>query len=330
MTLHNHGVQILLENCRTFAERREVEAVLENNAGQLDATMVSRLYKSAIDKSHVFDSWEDSRGDITKFEGYTSMRDSLNIVRELSAKSGVTIKEINIVEQALGILEANREAFMKGFMVQNELVVLIYNTIACASVEATSAIISSYVEFIRSVDTVEFTISKNSKLYGAASIDNLEHFIKASRKGDLGKLLKEATTNRDNFIGSVSVTTVAVSGLILGAALSIVPIIRELTFLFYYSKSRISEYLEQQALLVEMNRKAVESSKLPLKERKEVLKKQEKTAREFRKYSDKFKVQSSQGEREAVTAIKKENKTWTIDNTKEEMINDTSNGFQLL
>lgn len=330
MALDNYGVKILRENCRTFADRRELESVLESNSAQLDATMVSRLYKSAIDKSHVFDSWEDSKGDITKFEGYGAMRDSLNIVRDLAEKSGTSIKEITVVEQALEILEANRESFMKGFMINNELVILVYNSIAFACVEATSAIISSYVEFVRSVDAVEFTIAKNGKLYGAASIDNLEHFVKSSRKGDLGKLLKEATTNRDNFIGSVSVTTVAVSAFVLGAALSIIPIVRELTFLFYFSKSRLSEYLEQQAILIELNRKAIESSQLPLKERKEVLKKQEKTAHEFRRYSDKFRVNSNYGEREAVTAIKKENKAWTIEDTKKEMIEDSSNGFQLL
>lgn len=330
MALDNYGVKILRENCRTFADRRELEFVLENNSAQLDATMVSRLYKSAIDKAHVYDSWEDSKGDITKFEGYNSMRDSLNIVRDLSHKSGVTIKEINTVETALGILESNREAFMKGFIINNELVILIYNSIAFACVEATSAIISSYVEFIRNVDSMEFKIAKGNKIYGTTSIDNLEHFIKASRKGDLSKLLKEAVNNRDNFIGSVSVSTVAVSAFVLGAALSIIPIIRELTFLFFYSKSRLSEYLEQQALLIELNRKTVENSSLPLKERKEVLKKQLKTANDFRRLSEKFRVNTTKGEHETITAIKQENKAWTIEETKKEMVEDSSNGFQLL
>lgn len=329
MALDNYGVKILRENCTSNAERYELDAILESNTPQLDATMVSRLYKSAIDKAHMFDTWEDSRGDITKFEGYASMRESLNIVTALSNKAGVNVKEVITIEESLGILEANREAFMKGFLINNELVILIYNTIAFACVEATTAIISSYVEFVRDVNSVEFKIVRNGKVYGHASISNLENFNRSHKKGDLGKLLKEATSNRDNFLGT-SAATIAIPVFILGISLAIVPAIRELVFLFYYSRSRMSEYLEQQAILIELNKANVENSKLPLKERNAVVKKQAARSVEFRKYADKFRVNTEKGEREATMAIKAENKTWSLKDTKDEMLNDQSNGFQLL
>lgn len=328
--MKNYGLKILRENCLSSREYSELESVLENNAVQLDATMVSRLYKSAVDKSHVVDSWEDSRGDITKFEGYKSMKESLNIVSSLAEKSSVRVPEVLIVEESLSILEGSRELFMKGFLIENEIVILIYNTIVFACVEATSAIISSYVEFVRNVNTTEFQIVKTGRISGETTIRNLEAFNKSHKKGDLGKILNGAVNNRENFIGSVSVSTVAVSGVIIGAALAIVPIIRELVFLFYYSRSRMSDYLDQQALLIEINRKSVENASIPLKDRKEVIKKQESRARQFRQLSDKIKVQTNRGQVEANTAIKQENKTWKIEDVKKQMVEDSSNGFQLL
>ena len=330
MMLENYGRKILRENCKTFKERYQLEAVIESSAAQLDATMVSRLYKSAIDKSHVVDSWEDSRGDITKFEGYTSMKESLNLVSQLSEKSGVKVPEVMIVEESIRTLEANRDLFVKGFLLENQVVILIYNTIVFACVEATSAIISSYVEFVRGVNQTEFRLIKTGRISAESTIKNLEAFNRANKKGELGKLLNGAVSNRDNFIGTASLSTVAVSMFVIGAALAIIPIIRELIFLFYYSRSRMSDYLEQQALLLEINRKSVEASGLPLKDQKVVLRKQDERAKEFRKLSEKIKFTTNRGASDAHTAMKQESKTWKIDDVQKQMVEDSSNGFQLL
>lgn len=320
---------ILQENCHTFADRKELELILESSAIQLDATMVSKLYKSAIDKSHVFDTFEDSKGDITKFEGYANMQESLDIVNKLATMSGVRVKEINVVKDAISILEGNREMFMKGFLIENEPVILIYNTVVMACIEATSVIISSYVDFVRNVDIVEFKIVKNNN-FSQVSIDNLERFIASSRKGDLTKVLREATMNRDNFLGSTTAGSIVIGATLIGAALTVVPVIRELAFMFYYSRARASEYLEHQALLIDMNKKSVEASSLPLSDRRKVAKRQADKANELRRYADKIKIRSKRGELEAHTAMKTENKSWTVEETKKDMLNDSSNGFQLL
>ena len=325
----NYGRKILRENCASFAERRELETVLESNGAQLDATMVSRLYKSAIDKSHVVDSWEDSKGDITKFEGYIPMKESLQIVENLSDKAGVNIPELMTINETLNVLEANRESFVKGFMLNNELVTLIYNTIVYACVEATSSLISSYVEYVRNVNTTEFTLVKTGKLSADTTFRNLKAFNQSHKKGDLTRILKGATNNRENFLG-VSGTSVAIGAVVIGAALSVVPIIRELIFTYYYTRSRMSDYLEHQALLIELNRKSIETASVPLKDRKKVIEKQTIQARQFRQLSERIKVSGSRGEIDANTAIKQENKTWKIEETKKQMIDDSSNGFQLL
>lgn len=328
MNLNNYGITILRENCITFAERQELRAVMESSAAQLDATMVSKLYKSAIDKSHVFDTFEDSKGDITKFDGYANMKESLSILASLGEKSGVTIKELNTINTAIRILEGHKEAFMKGFLIENELVKMIYNTVLMGCVEGTSIVISSYVDFLRSVDKTEVTVVKTSP-YTETTIKNLELFVASSNKGELQKILREATSNRDNFLGA-SAATVTLSAAMVGAAISIVPLLRELAFLFYYTRSRLSDYLEQQALLVEINSKNLDSSTLPLAERKKVAKRQQEKVQQFRRMADKVKYDVKKGTLDANTAIKAENKTWTIEETKDQMIRDTSNDFQLL
>lgn len=327
--MYNHyGLAIVMENCNTFAEREELAAVMESQSTQLDATLVSKIYKSAIDKSHVFDTFEDSKGDVTKFEGYNNMRESLNILTELAQKGNVRIPEVSHVENSLNILAAHKDAFVKGFLLDNELVKLIYNTTLMACVEATSILISSYVDYLRTIDKTEITVVKKDHL-SSQTIANLELFVESSRKGDLQKILKEATTNRDNFLGASS-SAIVVSAFVVGAAVSIVPIMRELAFLFYYSRSRASDYLEQQALLIDINRKNLDAPTLTAAERKLVAKKQEEKVRQLREMSAKLKYKVNKGATDARTAIKEENKTWTIEQTKTDIAKDIGGGFQLL
>lgn len=325
----NYGRSIVYSNCHSFEDRQEMTAVMESNSTQLDATLVNKIYMSAIQKTHVFDTFEDSKGDVTKFDGYANMVECLNIMEELSKQSNVAIPEISNIKASLNILAANRDAFIKGFLVESEMVILIYNTILMACVEATSIVISSYVDYLRSVDKTEITVVRKDH-NTTATLHNLELFVEASRKGDLDRILKDATANRDNFLG-VSSSTVVLTAVVIGAAVSIVPIMRELAYLFYYTRSRLSDYLEHQALLVEINSKNLNAPMLTAAERKAVAKKQEEKVRQLREMSAKLKFQTTRGEKDAKTAIKEENRTWTIENTKSDMVRDTSAGdFQLL
>ena len=325
----NAAMKILLENAKTFAERNKIHALMESEMHAVNNAMVTNLYKSAIEKSHIdFEDIPQSRGDVTKYAGYKSMLQTISLLQEIAAKNNTRIGELDIVETALSNIVAYRDLFEKGFAFQKEFVILQYNTLVYACVEALSTIISSYVDFIKRPDRVEFTIIRDKTRGGNLCIVNLEKFNLSVKQGDFSRVLNSViNTGKEGFVG---VNTVMIPAIVVGSVLALVPLIRELIFLFHYSRMRLSDYLEQQATLLEINRQSIEASNMPAKKKNEVLKKQAEYIEKLRHMSNKIKVDRVTSETKATGEMSKQNKAWTIDTVKTQAASMDQGGFQLL
>lgn len=325
----NPAMKILMENAKTFADRNKISALMESELKAVNNTMVSNLYNSAISKAHVdFDDIPHSKGDITKYSGYKSMMEILTLVREIASKHSVKIPEVDVVTTAISNIAVYRESFEKGFRLDKEFVILQYNTLVYACIEATSVIVSSYVDFVKRPDRNEFTIIQNTRRGGHASIQNLERFNQAVKQGEFSKVLNSViNSGKEALIG---VDDLVVPTIILGGVLVIVPLIRELIFSFYYSRMKISDYLKHQAMLLEINKENLESVKMSAKERNAIVKKQTQQIEKLRRLSDAIKVDSTMSDNKATIEMGKENKHWTIDEVKTQSAGSDTNGFQLL
>lgn len=328
--MHKYGyaIDLLLENCTSFREKAEIHALTESEVKQINNAMISNLYKKALDKAYMnFDEIPDSRGDITAYEGYDNMIGSINLLKELSNKGNIKIKELEILETAVMNIRTYKNHFERGFALGHEFVMMQYNALTAACIESTSALISAYVDFVKKVDKTEFKIIKGKGLQGHLAIKNLELFNNSVKKGDFNKMMTHLLqSGRENFVGSSVGAGVLVAGMI---TLSIIPLIRELIYYYYYSRMVISEYLQHQVMFLEMNRVNVESSSLPAKERNVIIKKQAEYIKTLNKISDKIKVNSTMAGKQATTAVKSENKEWTLDNVKQTTSNDEI-GFALI
>lgn len=328
--MHKYGyaIDLLLENCTSFREKAEIHALTESEVKQINNAMITNLYKKALDKAYMnFDEIPESRGDITTYEGYDNMIGSINLLKELSNKGNMKIKELEILETAVMNIRTYKNHFERGFALGHEFVMLQYNTLTAACIESTSALISAYVDFVKKVDKTEFKIIKGKGLQGHLAIKNLELFNNSVKKGDFNKMMTHLLqSERENFVGSSVGAGVLVAGMI---TLSIIPLIRELIYYYYYSRMVISEYLQHQVMFLEMNRVNVESSSLPAKERNVIIKKQAEYIKTLNKVSDKIKVNSTMAGKQATSAIKSENKEWTLDNVKQATSNDEV-GFALI
>lgn len=320
--------KILLKNATSFRDRNSIilmEAVEEE---RVDNVMVSKLYKLAIDKAHIdFDNIPDTKGDITRYVGYTNMVDSLALVRDLAKQSNTKIKEIDIVEQAVHSIVNYRAQFTKGFLIDKELIVLLYNLLVSACVEATSVIIASYVDFVKSPTKVEFTIVKGANRMGHTSIQSLEQFNACVKSGDFSKVMNTVANDRENFLGSASAGLIPI--MILGGLAMIVPLLRELTYYFYFTRMKTSDFLKHQAQLLEINRDSVKNSNLPPSKKKEVLKKQAQAAKTMTDFADKIAVDSRGTEKMVKNEIDKENKTITIKDVQSQASAIDTSGFIL-
>jgi hypothetical protein len=325
----NYGMKILLENANSFAERNQVMGLMESEAQAVNNSMVANLYKSAIEKSHVdFEDIPESRGDITKYSGYASMVGSLDVIKQIAATSNIKIDEIQVIEQAISNITAYRDTFERGFRLDREFIILQYNTLVYACVEATSILISSYVDFVKRPDRVEFTIMRDSKRGGYLAIQNLQKFNLSVKQGDFAKVMNAVVgAGGEGFVG---IDDLVVPSLIMGGVLVLVPLVRELIFGFYYSRMRISDYLSQQAMLLEINKQNIQASTLPAKQKNEVLKKQAVQIEKLRNISEKIKVDRTMSDNKATIEMNKENKTWTINDVQSQSASTDSNGFQLL
>ena len=94
--------KILLRNATSFKDRNTIIAMEAAEEERVDNVMVAKLYELAISKANIdFDDIPSSKGDITKYVGYNTMVDSLNLVKDLAKQQNVKIKEIEIVETAV-------------------------------------------------------------------------------------------------------------------------------------------------------------------------------------------------------------------------------------
>lgn len=325
----NPGLRILMENALTYKERGEITSLMENELSAVNNVMIANLYKSAIEKSHIdFDTIPDSKGDLTRYTAYKSIMEVIQLLNSLCEKNGAKIHELDVVETAINNIIANRISFEKGFQLNKEFIILQYNTLVYAVVVAVSEIVSSYVDFVKRPDQAQFTILKGSRRSGTLCISNLEKFNASVKSGDFTKVLGSVIdSGRENFVGSAAVVPL----IIVGSVLVLVPAMRELIFMFYYSRMRVSDYLAQQAALLEINKQNVQiNSRIPTKEKNEILRKQQETISKLHNASDKIRVNRVVSEGQANGELQRQNKSFTISSVTTQAASSDQNGIQLL
>ena len=318
--------KILLRNATSFKDRNTIITMEAAEEERVDNVMVAKLYELAISKAKIdFDDIPSSKGDITKYVGYTTMVDGLNLVKDLAKQQNVKIKEIEIVETAINNIVTYRAQFTKGFLIDKEIIMLMYNLLVSACVTATSVIISSYVDFIKSPTKVEFTIVKGSNAMTHTSIQSLIQFNACVKSGDFGKVINTVSGDKENLLGGSTLIPI----MILGGLAMIVPLLRELTYYFYFSRMKTSDFLRHQAELLEINKDAVKGSNLPAAKKKEVLRKQAQAAKRMTDFADRIAVDSRGTEKMVKNQIEQENKTINIKDVQSQASTLDTSGFIL-
>lgn len=326
----NPAIDIFLENAKTFRERNEIFALTEAEEIKLSNSMVTKLYNSAINKNHVnFEDIPHSKGDLTKYSGYSSMVESLNLLRQISTNNNHKIAEIDIVEKAVGNIVTYRDAFEKGFKLNKEFVIMQYNVLVATCVSSVSYLIVSYVEYIKRVDKVEFSIVDPKYGTGYVGISSLDSFNKSVANGEFGKSINSVikTGVNESLVAIVGVG----AGIILGS-LAVITIIRRMIFQFYYSRMKLSDYLKMQAYFLELNKNNLNANgnRMAPDKKKQVMKKQDELIRKLNAYADKLRVDSTMTSKKVDSEIKKENSGWSFNDVKSETNSTDDTGIILI
>lgn len=307
-------------------ESEEIRLVLEDANSPVTRKYQEKMYKSIIDKAHIdFGDIPVSKGNIRNYKGYNTMCETLNVISKLAQEDKAPNVEVyvKIVQDAIKNIENLSSTYERGFTTKTEYVAMEYDTYVYFCVEATTALIYSFVEIIKSPDKVTMDMKiKNTKLRADAFyFEQLKKFNKVqSNLGiDYRKMLESmCNKGRSNFVGAEVIGATAV----MVAAMAIVPITREIIYQIYNFRGKISTNLEMQAHFLELNKSCVESNDLLTVDKKaKILAKQQKLAQKLMKLADQIRVKSSKSIMDSKRELNKDNKMLSIDDIKDEVSN---------
>lgn len=310
-----------------YETRKVLLAVNEADQNKVLVSLTSKLYDNVVNRVDDIDFGEIERtkGDIEKLPNFETLHECLNTMARLLIEFKQDTKPVDTIAESVSNIIESKPIWVKAYAVNAELPMITYNTITLAIIEATSYMVSMCVEFVKSPsqDTMQILIDKSAltKSKGHMLFKNLESFNDAYRKGQVTKamehVLEDAVSKKNidvgkkNFLGLGIYTGGAAVAAVVGVAgllFCIIPVIRELIFLFFYYRVRISEFFDVQADLLQVNAYNVENNRLDLtkEERKTISKKQMKVADDFRKIARKIAVDGASAEKSASKDIKVE------------------------
>lgn len=319
------AVSILMES--EDSPRREqiaIQAVLEDSNSPVKNKYLEKLFDSVINKGHIdFDNIPMSKGNIVEYVGYTNMIEVLENIMKLASdsKSQTVIEYVSIVKEAIANMRALAPIYQKGFKLRNDYIMLEYNTFVYTIIQATSTLLYEFVDYVKkpSSQTIEIVLKNTKYRANTYYISQLNKFNAINKKMQYGKYLETMLQN-----GKEAFTGVELVGLsvVVGVALAIIPVTRELVYHYYNLKSNVSDCLAQQAYFLEMNKTVVEAnSDFNEKKKTAILMKQEKIKNLCLRLSDKLRVTHVKSIDSGKAAIQNDNKLLTIDGIQKEISN---------
>ena len=308
-------IKVLLENSSGWQEKQKIQALTEAEQAVVNDRMVGSLYQSILKKKNIdFDDIPFSKGDIQKVDGYENMVATIETVKQLGRKFNIKLDEVEIVENAIVNIRTYKGTFERGFGLDNEFMKLYYNTLVYACIESTSLIVSSYIEYVKTINNVEFRIKKGKGIYGNICLESLNKFNESVKDGSFVKFANSVMDKgNENFMGRsyVGYEGTPLFKKIL-AVVTVVPMVRELIYYFYESRMNVSEYLQQQKDFLEMNKFRLESSSMDAQKRNKILAKQQKAIERLDRMSDKIRVNHQLANKNAEKEIQKDNKDYSL------------------
>lgn len=318
--MRDAALTILMENAVDFKERHTVMEMGTEQTHLVKSKIATNMYQSALKRSDMkYEDLDDSRGDIKEYVDYNVMAESLRQLEQLSHDHNIDIPELADVNTALNNLYLLRNEFTKGYVLDRGIVKLTYRALAGSVIAATSLLISEYMSFTLD-ENQTFVFNRKNNASSTMLMGQIRDYNKKVHeiKNTLSKINR---ADSKQFIGT-SASAFFIPVFIVGGVLSIIPLIREMIFLFYHSRLSISKYAEQQAAFLELNRAVIESSNRTVSEKKKIMDKQRKVIIKLNKLSESIRVNEKLAEKDVVVNMKKENSKWTVDEITKEVTED--------
>lgn len=301
-----------LTDKETFSYLRSIEEADQN---KLITALTSKLYDKMVEKVDQIDFGDipKSRGDITKLPNYEKVVDCIDIIKGILINSKQDLEPILIIENTVKNLNEYKDIFIRGYQLNMEMPMMIYNTVVLSVYSGLSVLIASCIEFIKSTDNTGFDIAldkvqlkktKDSLLFRNLKMINMA-FNDKSLPESLNAVLRQ---NTNNFVGTVGVLAgIKSAAMVMTVLLFIFRYIKDIVYYFYFIRVKVSDYFDTQSALLQMNayNLAAKGSNNE-KDIKEIQEKQLKIANGFKKIANALEVKKNKAE----VATEKESKNF--------------------
>ena len=319
--------------------RKIMVSVDEEDQNVILHTLTDKLYDIIVDKSHTIDYGPipDTKGDFEALPTYEKLVEAIGVTKGIAEQYKQDLTPFENIDEAITNLISRKEMFKKCYMSNVQFGIITYQTIAMAIVASTSLMIAGTVDFIKnpesgtfqaSIDRVGYNKAKNSILF-----DNLRRFNLICKDKSFDRSMEHVIREQGhNFLGSaVAMSTMgkfAVGALVAVILFNILPILRECTYFFYYTRTRISDWFNLQADLLEISANNIRSGNIETQgDRKTVIKRQEAIRDRFRQIADVFMVESKKAEAETESAIRDEERKMKADEVLDDVPDSTKSAL---
>ena len=299
--------------------RKVLVTINEVDQNQVMGSLATKLYDAIVKKVTDIDFGQipQSRGDITKIPNYLDMVECLTTIRDMMVASKQSTQTPDIIFLSIENMKKYQKIWEKGYVLDNEMAIVFYNTIALSIVSAISLLTSATVEFVKNPqsDVIDLELARvaNHKTKDNLLFKNLDKFNKACRKGDIEKIfnevLKAQRQLKEETIVKENIAAILFTGaMVLGLLSTVIPILHQLTNALYCLRQSVAEYLAGEADVIRLNAEKVQYNRAKSPEqKKKIIARQHKIADHFKKWSNKLMIKANKADVEANKKIKEEN-----------------------
>ena len=299
--------------------RKVLVTINEADQNQVMGSLATKLYDAIVKKVTDIDFGQipQSRGDITKIPNYLDMVECLTTIRDMMVASKQSTQTPDIIFLSIENMKKYQKIWEKGYVLDNEMAIVFYNTIALSIVSAISLLTSATVEFVKNPqsDVIDLELARvaNHKTKDNLLFKNLDKFNKACRKGDIEKIfnevLKAQRQLKEETIVKENIAAILFTGaMVLGLLSTVIPILHQLTNALYCLRQSVAEYLAGEADVIRLNAEKVQYNRAKSPEqKKKIITRQHKIADHFKKWSNKLMIKANKADVEANKKIKEEN-----------------------
>ena len=313
--------------------RRTIMSMNEADQSSLLASLTSKLYDNIVSKVDDIDYGEIpmTKGDVTKLSNYDKLCECIALMRDILKQFQQDTAPIDEIRIALDYILKYRDIFMRAYKLNVELPIIMYNTMVLSIINAVSYMIATSVEFIKTPNKDSFEVTLNKVAFAKTKshmlYTNIKRFNKCCSNKDFEKSMNHVINqyvakHEGAVLGTAGAALAGLwassnlfkVGAILALITAIIPIMRELIFLFYYTRMRVSEFFDIQADLLQVNASNIENNEtMDASKKEKIVNGQMKVVGFFRNLASKIAINGRKAEVDASKDIEASNRKMNID-----------------